>query len=119
LTTTSSAVVASFAPSPGYTLQSNTNLATTAWSGVTNAVNVVGSESQFIIAPWPGVNMTVGPIRKADMGCLGGEESRNLHITTGLCDRYHAMRGYVVSPPEARVGFQLSPSWAFSLSFSS
>ena len=51
LTATNTAVVAWLAPSPGYMLQSNTNLVTTNWSGVTNAVNVVGSENQVIISP--------------------------------------------------------------------
>jgi hypothetical protein len=51
LTTTNTAVVAWLAPSTGYSLQQNTNLVTTNWSGVTNAVNVVGSENQVIISP--------------------------------------------------------------------
>jgi hypothetical protein len=51
LTTTNTAVLAWLAPSPGFNLQANTNLATSAWTPVTNAVNVVGSENQVIIAP--------------------------------------------------------------------
>jgi hypothetical protein len=51
LTTTNTAVVAWPAPSIGWTLKSNTNLVTTNWSGVTNAVNVVGSENQVVISP--------------------------------------------------------------------
>jgi hypothetical protein len=51
LTTTNTAVVAWLAPSPGYVLQSNTNLVTMNWSGVPNAVNVVASENQVIISP--------------------------------------------------------------------
>jgi hypothetical protein len=51
LTTTNTAVLAWLAPSTGWTLQSNTNLATTIWAGVTNAVNVVGSENQVVISP--------------------------------------------------------------------
>jgi hypothetical protein len=51
LTGTNTAVVAWPAPSTGYVLQQNTNLVSTAWSGVTNSVNVVGSENQVIISP--------------------------------------------------------------------
>lgn len=51
LTATNTAVVAWPWPSAGYTLQSNTNLGTTNWPGVINAVNVVGSENQVTISP--------------------------------------------------------------------
>jgi hypothetical protein len=51
LTGTNTAVVAWPAPSTGYVLQQNTNLVSTAWLGVTNSVNVVGSENQVIISP--------------------------------------------------------------------
>ena len=51
LTTTNTAVVAWPSPSVGYALQSNTNLATTAWLGVTNTVTGVGGENQVIIPP--------------------------------------------------------------------
>jgi hypothetical protein len=51
LTATNTAVIAWPTPSAGYTLQSNTNLATTNWPSVLNAVNVVGSENQVIISP--------------------------------------------------------------------
>jgi hypothetical protein len=51
LTTTNTAVVAWPAPSTGWTLQSNTNLSTTSWSNVTNAVNTVSGENQVIISP--------------------------------------------------------------------
>ena len=51
LTATNTVVVAWPAPSTGFSLQQNTDLRTTAWSGVTNTVNVVGSENQIITAP--------------------------------------------------------------------
>jgi hypothetical protein len=51
LTGTNTAVVAWPAPSTGYVLQQNTNLVSTAWLGVTNSVNAVGSENQVIISP--------------------------------------------------------------------
>jgi hypothetical protein len=51
LTGTNTAVVAWTAPSTGYVLQQNTNLVSAAWLGVTNSVNVVGSENQVIISP--------------------------------------------------------------------
>ena len=51
LTSTNTVVVAWPAPSTGFSLQQNANLNTTVWAGVTNAVNVVGSENQIIVAP--------------------------------------------------------------------
>jgi hypothetical protein len=51
LTSTNTVVVAWPAPSTGFSLQQNANLDTTVWAGVTNAVNVVGSENQVIVAP--------------------------------------------------------------------
>jgi len=45
------AIVAWPAPSTGWSLQQNTNLATTNWVAVTNTVNVVGSENQISITP--------------------------------------------------------------------
>ena len=51
LTTTNTVVVAWPAPSSGFSLQQNTNVATTNWVSVTNAVSVVGSENQVIISP--------------------------------------------------------------------
>jgi len=51
LTSTNTVLVAWPAPSTGFSLQQNTNLNTTIWAGVTNAVNVVGSENQVIVAP--------------------------------------------------------------------
>lgn len=50
-TTTNTVVVAWPAPSTGFSLQENSDLKTTAWSGITNTVNVVGSENQIIAAP--------------------------------------------------------------------
>jgi hypothetical protein len=49
--TNANVAVAWPAPSTGWTLQANTNLATTNWTGVSNAVNVVGSENQVFFAP--------------------------------------------------------------------
>ena len=51
LTSTNTVLVAWPAPSTGFSLQQNTNLSTTFWAGVTNTVNVVGSENQIIVAP--------------------------------------------------------------------
>jgi hypothetical protein len=51
LTSSNTAVVAWPAPSTGFALQQNSNLVSTVWSGVTNTVNVVGSENQVIISP--------------------------------------------------------------------
>ena len=51
LTSTNTVVVAWPAPSTGFSLQQNTDLRTTAWTGITNTVNVVGSENQIIVAP--------------------------------------------------------------------
>ena len=50
LTATNTAVVAWPSPSAGYTLQSNTNLGTTNWSAVSNAVIVIGGENQVIVS---------------------------------------------------------------------
>jgi hypothetical protein len=51
LTSTNTVVVAWPAPSTGFSLQQNPDLKTSAWGGVTNPVNVVGSENQIIVAP--------------------------------------------------------------------
>jgi hypothetical protein len=51
LTSTNTVVVAWPAPSTGFSLQQNSDLNTTAWGSITNAVNVVGSENQIIVAP--------------------------------------------------------------------
>jgi hypothetical protein len=51
LTTTNTAVVAWPYPSTGFTLQVNTNLATTNWSAAGGTVNVVGSENQVMVSP--------------------------------------------------------------------
>jgi|ERR1051326_27164 hypothetical protein len=51
LTATNTVVVAWPAPSTGFSLQQNTNLNASVWGSVTNAVNVVGSENQIVIAP--------------------------------------------------------------------
>jgi len=51
LTSTNTVLVAWSAPSTGFSLQQNTNLNTTFWAGVTNTVNVIGSENQIIVAP--------------------------------------------------------------------
>ena len=50
-TSTNTVVVAWPAPSTGFSLQQNSDLNTTAWGGVTNPVNVVGSENQIVVAP--------------------------------------------------------------------
>jgi hypothetical protein len=50
-TSTNTVVVAWPAPSTGFSLQQNSDLKTAAWTGVTNTVNVVGSENQIIVAP--------------------------------------------------------------------
>jgi hypothetical protein len=50
-TSTNTVVVAWPAPSTGFSLQENSDLKTTAWSGITNTVNVIGSENQIIVAP--------------------------------------------------------------------
>lgn len=50
-TSTNTVVIAWPAPSTGFSLQQNSDLKTTIWSGVTNAINVVGSENQIIVAP--------------------------------------------------------------------
>lgn len=54
LTTTNTAIVAWPAASTGWTLQSNTNPASTNWVNVTNAIAVVASENQVTIAPAAG-----------------------------------------------------------------
>jgi hypothetical protein len=51
LTAANTFLVAWPMPSTGFSLQQNTNLSTSNWSGVTNAVNVVGSENQVIVSP--------------------------------------------------------------------
>ena len=51
LTQTNTAVVAWPAPSTGFLLQQNTNLATTNWVTVTNIPIVVGSENHVIVNP--------------------------------------------------------------------
>jgi hypothetical protein len=50
-TTTNTAVIAWPASSTGFGLQVNTNLSTTNWTAVGNAVNLVGSENQVIVSP--------------------------------------------------------------------
>jgi len=50
-TSTNTVVVAWPAPSTGFSLQQNLDLNTVAWGGVTNTINVVGSENQIIVAP--------------------------------------------------------------------
>jgi hypothetical protein len=54
LTASNTAVVAWPSLSAGYTLQYNTNLATTNWQSVMNAISVVGTENQVIISPLDG-----------------------------------------------------------------
>ena len=49
--TNNTAVVAWPAPSTGFTLHVNTNLATTNWVAAGGTVNVVGSENQVVLAP--------------------------------------------------------------------
>jgi hypothetical protein len=51
LTSTNTVVIAWPAPSPGFSLQQNTDLKTTVWTGITNTVSIVGSENQIIVAP--------------------------------------------------------------------
>ena len=51
LTSTNTAVVAWPAPSSGWTLTVNTDLATTNWSPAGGTVSVVGSENQVILPP--------------------------------------------------------------------
>ena len=50
-TATNTVVVAWPSPSTGFSLQRNAVVGTTNWLGVTNAVSVVGSENQIIVAP--------------------------------------------------------------------
>jgi hypothetical protein len=50
-TTSNTVVVAWPSPSTGFNLQQNFAIGTTNWSDVTNAVSVVGSENQIIVAP--------------------------------------------------------------------
>jgi len=55
LRTATNAVVVSWpAPTPGFVLQQSTNLAAANWANVTNAVNLVGTNNQVIIAPLTG-----------------------------------------------------------------
>jgi hypothetical protein len=51
LTATNTAVVAWPYPASGFTLQVNTDLATTNWSPAGGAVNVVGGENQIVVSP--------------------------------------------------------------------
>jgi hypothetical protein len=51
LTATNTVIVAWPTAAGGFNLEQNSNLATTAWSTVTNSVNVVGSENQVSVAP--------------------------------------------------------------------
>jgi hypothetical protein len=50
-TSTNTVVVAWPAPSTGFSLQQNSDLKIAVWTGITNTVNVVGSENQIIVAP--------------------------------------------------------------------
>ena len=50
-TPTNTVVVAWPNPSTGFSLQENVAVGTLNWSGVTNAISVVGSENQIIVAP--------------------------------------------------------------------
>jgi hypothetical protein len=54
LTTTNTVVVAWPNPSTGFTLQENPAAGTLNWTGITNQINVVGSENQIIVSPPPG-----------------------------------------------------------------
>jgi hypothetical protein len=56
VTTTNTIIVAWPASSDGFTLQQNSNLGTTNWVNVPNAVNPVGGENQVIVSPAPGNN---------------------------------------------------------------
>jgi hypothetical protein len=51
LTTANTVIVAWPAPSTGFHLQQNPDVATSNWSGVTNAVNVVNGENQVTMSP--------------------------------------------------------------------
>src|SRR5690242_13550712 len=51
LTSTNTVAVAWPAPSTGFSLQQNTDLNAAVWTGITNTVNLVGSENQIIVAP--------------------------------------------------------------------
>jgi len=51
LTTTNSVVVAWPVSATGFSLQQNPIIGSAGWAGVTNPVNVVGSENQVIISP--------------------------------------------------------------------
>jgi hypothetical protein len=50
-TATNTVIVAWPSPSTGFSLQQNSVIGTTNWLGATNAVSVVGSENQIIVAP--------------------------------------------------------------------
>jgi hypothetical protein len=51
VTTTNTVVVSWPAPSTGFSLQQNSNLSTTNWTTITNAVENVGANNQVKIAP--------------------------------------------------------------------
>ena len=51
LTTTNTAILAWPYPSAGFTLQVNTNPATTNWLGAGGTVNIVGGENQVTVSP--------------------------------------------------------------------
>ena len=53
-TATNTAVIAWPAPSTGFTLQVNTDLATTNWSAAGGTVNVAGAENHVIVSPLAG-----------------------------------------------------------------
>jgi len=50
-TSTNTVVVAWPNPSTGFSLQENVAVGSLNWNGVTNAISVVGSENQIIVAP--------------------------------------------------------------------
>jgi formylmethanofuran dehydrogenase subunit C len=56
LSATNTIVIAWPANSTGFTLQQNSNLATTNWVNVSDAPNLVGSENQVVIIPTAGNN---------------------------------------------------------------
>jgi len=51
VTSTNTVIVSWPAPSTGFSLQQNSNLSTTNWSGMTNIVQNVGGNNQVTIAP--------------------------------------------------------------------
>jgi hypothetical protein len=51
LTATNTVIVAWPTAATGFSLEQNGNMASTAWSNVTNSVTVVGSENQITVAP--------------------------------------------------------------------